>query len=284
MSPNPLSAVSPEVARTPIAIAVAPNGARRTKADHPALPMTEAELAHTAAACKEAGAGMIHVHLRDAAGQHLLDAEAYRGLSAAIRRAVGPEMVIQITTEAVGRYTPAEQIAVLRASAPEAASLALREFVPDAAHEGAFAETLAWMAQEGVLPQIILYDAEDVRALADLDRRGLIPWASVPVLYVLGRYAKDQRSSPADLLPFLAPDLPRFGHWSTCAFGPDEAACVAAGAFLGGHVRVGFENNLHLPDGRPAAGNADLVTAVAALLDGAGRRTASADEIRKALA
>ncbi|GHE03072.1 3-keto-5-aminohexanoate cleavage enzyme [Allgaiera indica] len=268
----------------PVAVAVAPNGARRGKADHPALPMTAGEITHAAAECRAAGAGMIHVHLRDAAGRHLLDAEAYRDLSAAIRRAVGPDMVIQITTEAVGRYTPAEQIAVLRACAPEAASLALREFVPDPSHEGAFAETLGWMAREGVLPQIILYDAADARALADLQRRGLIPWASIPVLYVLGRYAKDQRSCPADLLPFLAPDMPRFAHWSTCAFGPDEAACVTAGAFLGGHVRVGFENNLFLPDGRLAADNADLVSAVAALLAGAGRRPASADEIRAAMA
>nr|WP_277749324.1 3-keto-5-aminohexanoate cleavage protein [Solirhodobacter olei] len=259
---------------------VAPNGGRRTKADHPALPLTPKELAETAAECRDGGASMIHVHVRDGAGRHLLDAEAYHDAIAAIRRAVGQDMVIQITTESVGRYAPEEQAAVLRATHPEAASLALREFVPDQGHETAFAETLAWMAREGVLPQIILYDPAEAVALAALMKRGLVPWNAVPVLFVLGRYAAGQISCPADLLPFLAPDIPRFDHWTTCAFGRDEAACVTAGAFMDGHIRVGFENNLHLPDGRRADSNADLVRAIAGILGDAGWSLASADRLR----
>ena len=75
-----------------IAIAVAPNGGRKTKADHPALPLTPAELAATAAECLEAGAAMIHVHVRDANGRHLLDADAYRAgpPPSAKRSATGP--------------------------------------------------------------------------------------------------------------------------------------------------------------------------------------------------
>ena len=61
----------------PVAIAVAPNGGRRVKVDHPAIPLTAKELAETAAECLEAGAAMIHVHVRDAGGGHLLDADAY---------------------------------------------------------------------------------------------------------------------------------------------------------------------------------------------------------------
>jgi uncharacterized protein (DUF849 family) len=52
-----------------VILAVAPNGARKTKADHPALPMTPEEIAMTAAACHEAGAAMIHLHVRDPDGQ-----------------------------------------------------------------------------------------------------------------------------------------------------------------------------------------------------------------------
>ncbi len=87
-----------------VAIAVAPNGGRRTKADHPAIPLTPAELARTAAECVDAGASMIHVHIRRPDGRHLLDAEAYRQAIDAIRKQVGDRLVIQITTEALGIY------------------------------------------------------------------------------------------------------------------------------------------------------------------------------------
>ena len=124
----------------PTAIAVAPNGGRKVKADHPAVPLTPAELAVTAARCRDAGASMIHAHVRTADGHHLLDADAYKDATAAIRGAVGQDLVIQITSEALGKYSPAEQRAVVRDVRPEAVSLALRELVPDASEEAAFAE------------------------------------------------------------------------------------------------------------------------------------------------
>lgn len=264
-----------------ITIAVAPNGGRRTKADHPALPMTADELACTAAECAEAGASMIHVHVRDGGGRHLLDADAYRSATAAIRASVGDRLVVQITTEALGLYEPAEQMAVVKAARPEAASLALRELAPDTASEPAFATFLAWMARERVAPQFILYAPEEAVRLAAMIERGLIPWNDPPVLFVLGRYTVGQTSAPADLLPFLAPDMPRFTDWSVCAFGRHEAACVAAGALMGGHVRVGFENNLMLPNGSTAPSNASLARCAAHLVEAAGLRVAGAAALRR---
>lgn len=263
-----------------VAIAVAPNGGRRTKEDHPALPMTADEIAETARACRDAGASMIHVHVRDAQGGHLLDAEAYTDVTAAIRRAVGTDMVVQITTEAVGRYTPQEQMAVVRAVRPEAVSLALRELLPDPASEPAFSEFLAFLKAEAIMPQIILYAPEEADQLGALMARGIVPAETVPVLYVLGRYTAGQRSDPADLLPFLAPERPPFAHWSVCAFGPRETACAATAAFLGGHIRVGFENNLHLPDGSQAVDNAALVASTAAAVEAGGIRLQTAGELR----
>ena len=263
-----------------VAIAVAPNGGRRTKEDHPALPMTATDIADTARACREAGASMIHVHVRDAQGAHLLDADAYTDVTAAIRQTVGTEMVVQITTEAVGRYTPQQQMAVVRAVRPEAVSLALRELLPDPASEGAFSEFLAFLKVEAIVPQIILYAPEEADQLGELMRRGVLPADTVPVLYVLGRYTAGQRSDPADLLPFLAPERPTFAHWSVCAFGPRETACAATAGFLGGHIRVGFENNVHLPDGTRAADNAALVSATAEAVHAGGIRPQTADELR----
>lgn len=264
----------------PLAVAVAPNGGRRLKADHPAIPLTAGELARCAAECLNAGAAMIHVHVRKPDGSHLLDADAYRAAIDAIRAEVGQRLVLQITSEALGLYSPAEQRAVVRAVRPEAVSLALRELAPTDAEEGEFADLLSWLKKEESVPQIILYTPEEAVRLDDMRRRGVLPFDDAPVLYVLGRYVAGQTSMPRDLLPFLAPDMPRFGQWSVCAFGRHEAACVTAAALLGGDVRVGFENNLLLPDGSPAASNADLVGVAVGAISACGLALADADALR----
>jgi uncharacterized protein (DUF849 family) len=266
-----------------IAIAVAPNGGRRTKADHPAMPLTPAELARTATECLDAGAAMIHVHVRKPDGSHLLDADAYRAVIAAVEAEVGDRIIVQITSEALGQYRPSEQIAVVKAVKPEAASLALRELVPDETYESEFADLLSWMKQERVLPQIILYDPAEALRLADMMRRGIVPWNDIPTLFVLGRYTVGQLSQPQDLLPFLAAEMPRFAHWSVCAFGCYEAACVSTGALLGGNVRVGFENNISLPNGTLAPANADLVGVVAKSLNELGVVIQTGEELRERL-
>jgi uncharacterized protein (DUF849 family) len=79
-------------------------------ADHPNIPLTPTEMAETAAECLEAGAAMIHVHVRKKDGTHLLDADAYRETTNAIQSRLGDRVVIQITSEALGMYSPAEQI------------------------------------------------------------------------------------------------------------------------------------------------------------------------------
>ncbi len=265
-----------------VTIAVAPNGGRRTKSDHPALPMTSAELAAAAADCADAGASMIHLHVRDRDGRHLLDAGAYAEAIAAVRRAVGERLVVQITSEALGIYGRDDQMEVVRTVRPEAVSLALRELAPEADAERDFGGFLEWLRRERILPQIILYTGEEAVRLDALRARGIVPFDGVPVLYVLGRYSVGQRSSPADLLPFIAEGMPRFGHWMTCAFGRREVACVTAAALLGGHVRVGFENNLLLPDGSTAPSNAALVGATAGALTACGLAIAGADELRSA--
>jgi 3-keto-5-aminohexanoate cleavage enzyme len=115
-------------------------------------------------------------------------------------------------------------------------------------------------------------------------KQGLIPFDSLAVLYVLGRSALLRTAQPSDLLPYLVPDAPRFESWSVCAFGRREAACVTVAALLGGHARVGFENNLLLPDGARAASNAELVGAAVRALDAVGLSTQSADGLREEIA
>jgi 3-keto-5-aminohexanoate cleavage enzyme len=263
----------------PLIITVAPNGARRGKADHPAIPLTPAEIGIEAARYQEAGAAMIHLHVRDADGRHSLDPDLYRAAIAAVRKEAGSDLIIQVTTEAVGIFTPDQQIAAMQALQPEAFSVAVRELIPDAASETAAAQFLKEQAERGIFVQHILYDENDVRRFTDLVDRGVIPRTSASGLFVLGRYTQGQQSSPNDLLPFLnawALDLP----WALCAFGRREAACAITAATLGGHVRVGFENNLHLPDGTLAPDNAALVRGVADVARTLGLAVATPDEAK----
>lgn len=268
---------------TPLILAVAPTGARKTRADHPAIPITPDEIAREAARCREAGAAMIHLHVRDADNRHSLDADAYAEATAAIRREVGERIVIQMTTEAVGIYSPAEQMDAVRAVRPEAASMAVRELCPDEASVPAFAEFLTWMAAERVLPQYILYAAEDVGRFIHLQRRGVIPQARPFLLFVLGRYTPGQKSVPADLLPFLEAARDIEADWAICAFGARECACALTAAGLGGHVRVGFENNTLMADGSVADDNAALVEQTASSARLLGRALADADQARNYL-
>lgn len=267
----------------PLIVTVAPNGARKTQRDHPALPITPAEIARTAAECRAAGAAIIHLHVRDADGAHSLDPEHYRAAIAAIRREVGEQLVIQVTTEAAGKYAPAQQMALVRALKPESASIALREIIHDAGAESTAAEFLAWLVAARIIPQFILYTAADVRRYHDFRHRGIVPPGPHWLLYVLGRYTADQTSSPSDLLEFLAvPE--KTPAWAVCAFGRREHACALAAATLGGHVRVGFENNVYLKDGKPANRNTDLVAQVADGAAALGRPLADANAVRELLA
>jgi 3-keto-5-aminohexanoate cleavage enzyme len=271
----------PHLTARRVAIAVAPNGGRRSKSDHPALPIAPDELARTAERCRDAGAAMVHIHVRDRDGRHSLDADAYRAATAAIRDRVGNSLVVQVTSESLGIFAPEQQMEAVRQVRPEAVSLALRELVPDAMHEPAFAAFLDWLRAEQVMPQIILYSPEEAVRLREMVKRGLVPFAEVPVLFALGRYRAGETSRPDDLLPFLAPDVAPFDEWMVCAFGRHETACVTAAALFGGDVRVGFENNLHLPDGKLASGNEDLVSAAHNAIAACGLAPASADDLRE---
>lgn len=264
----------------PVPVGVAPNGARRTQADHPALPITPDELADCAAACAAAGASWLHVHVRDDQGGHTLDPGRYREAFAAIRARVGDALVLQMTTEAVGRYGPAEQMAAVQAVQPEAVSIAVRELLAD---DGALPQALRFLhglAERGTAVQFIAYEPADLRRLqtvlgADSGKmRGCRE-----VLLVLGSYAGRRAGLPHELLPMLALLPPGWG-WSACAFGPTEPACLVAAAALGGGVRVGFENNVQLPDGRAAQDNAALVARLVAALDALGIPHASAAQAR----
>lgn len=267
----------------PAIIAVAPNGARKLKKDHPAVPLTAEELGRCAADCAAAGAAMIHLHVRQNDGRHSLDADLYREAIKAVRREAGDALIIQATSEAAGIYNRHQQMAAMRALMPEACSLAVREIAPDEAAEKDAAAFLAELYKADVMMQYILYSDEDLQRFHDLKARGIIPGDQHFVLFVLGRYTAGQVSDPVDLLPFLNDWSEADGLFAVCAFGPRESACALTALGLNGHARLGFENNLLLADGKIAPDNAALIRQTVAATYVMGRSVASAAQAREML-
>ncbi|MGB7316652.1 MAG: 3-keto-5-aminohexanoate cleavage protein [Planktotalea sp.] len=218
---------------------VAPNGAHKTKADHAALPVTLAETVATAAACHRAGADGLHLHIRDAAGQHSLDPGRYREALAELARIV-PTMRVQITTESAGIYSPEEQLKCLQELRPKWASVSIREIakMPELADR-----IYGSCVGNGTEVQHILYDQGDVALLQDWQAKGIIRPAQSSVIYVLGRYTDRQSCDPEAIQAFLTTHKTR-KDWMLCAFGPQEHTCLLKAAKLGGNIRVGFENSL----------------------------------------
>lgn len=267
----------------PFIVMSAPNGARRGKDDHQSLPITPDELATCAERVADAGASILHLHVRDEEGRHSLDPDRYRAAITAVRDCVGDRLIIQVTTEAVGVYSAEQQMATVRELKPEAVSLALKELCPDAEAEPAAAEFFAWLNTEHVMPQYIVFSAEEVFRFTDMRNRGIIPDDWPFVLLVLGRYSDSLTGDP-ELLGRYVEGLQQDVAWMVCCFGQTENMAVAEAARLHGHARVGFENNLVLPDGTSAPDNAALVKLAAKAGQDAGRRVADAADVRQMLA
>jgi uncharacterized protein (DUF849 family) len=265
-----------------VMIMSAPNGARRKREDHPALPISPDELAEDAAALRDAGVSVLHLHVRDAFGEHTLDVERYRQAISSIRKRVGDDLVLQVTTEAVGLYTASQQMAVVQELRPEAVSLALREICPDQANEKTAALFFNWMRRERIWPQYILYSVGDLKRFVDLRRRGIFGADAPFAMLVVGSYAKGRAGSVDDLDRMLASIDSDAFPWSVCCFGKHEHAVMLAALGRGGHVRLGFENNIVMADGTLASDNAALIKQFTADIDQCDRAPASAAKVRAA--
>ena len=264
-------------------IALAPNGAHRQKEEHPALPLSPEEIVLTAIDAMQAGASLLHLHVRDENGQHTLDASTYLRTIDSIRTHTGDRLIIQITSEAAGMYTPAQQIDCIQAVKPESASIALRELVPEPSYLPAAQSLFHWCAEQQCRAQFILYSEADLQAYLEYRESGVIPSAPHSLLFVLGHYARDEGSRPEDLSPFLqyidAIEIP----WMVCAFGSQEQAVLLEAARRKGHMRTGFENNLLTPDGAPARDNIEQIERLLKASTEAGLRPASITEARQLL-
>ena len=245
-------------------IMVAPNGARKTTQDHPAVPVTDQELLDTAVACFDAGARALHAHIRTNEQVHLLDVERYETLIQSLGERL-PELQVQVTSEAAGIYESDAQIDLLSRLKAPWVSVAIREILRS--QEPQTLQPFFQQLLDKSRVQFILYDADDFQTLASLVEQT----NALEVLYVLGRYSANQESTPDQLDPFLefrdrAPTHVKPVREMICAFGRGQIPCLLRAASEGMDLRIGFENGVWLPDGEIAENNAALVTALVGLL------------------
>jgi len=151
--------------RSRVIVTVAPNGARRTKREHGAVPLSTEEIVATARASRAAGAAILHLHVRDGEGGHSLDIGRYREAYDAVRAAC--DICIQPTTERGSEFTPDDMMAVQRSLVPEMITLNLNEFLaPDDDEQAArVRDFLADTAAAGTVPQYIVYDWTQLQTL-----------------------------------------------------------------------------------------------------------------------
>jgi len=261
----------------PVLLAVAPNGARKLKTDHPHIPLRSEEIAVTAKDCLAAGASMIHLHVRDSDNRHSLSTELYQQAISGIKKSTDKGIFIQVTSEAVGIYSAQQQFEMIRTLKPVAVSIGIREIRH--MDEQEISQHFNFMRDSAIYPQLILYNNHDLEMYHDWLDRGVIPGHSYPILLVVGKKVAEGSFDNNILTPDFTKKL-RASNWMICAFGENEYQAGKIAAKLGGHVRIGFENNCTLKDGTTANSNAELITQMATYLRSKEYTLASFDQAK----
>ncbi len=248
-------------------ITVAPTGAEIAKADVPALPTTLDELVATARACAAAGAGMIHVHLRDAQDRSCLDVERLREAVAAIRAET--DLLVQLSTGGGVSDSFEARIAVLDAG-PDSCSLTCGtvNFGDEVfANPWPLIADLYRRSQErGIVPEFELFDLGHVTTLHRLlDTYGPPATGRVHADLVMG--VPGGMAGTAAALVAVVAALPAGATFSATGVGRTALPVAFAALAAGGHLRVGMEDTLTFARGRPVSDNAELVERAASLAE-----------------
>lgn len=244
-------------------ITAALTGPIATKADNPALPTSPEEIAAAARGAVEAGAAIVHVHLRDTDGRPTADLEVARRVVGLIED--GCDALVQLST-GVGLDVPFEERAALVEARPRMATLnpcsmsfAAGEFrnPPDGVRRQA-----ARMRELDVKPELEIYDTGHLDVALALHEEGLLaePLQFSIVLGVRGGAA----ATPANLV-HLVDRLPSGCAWQAIGIGRANLAMTTIGLAMGGNARTGMEDTLMLRRGVPADSNAQLVERLVAV-------------------
>lgn len=285
---------------TPTILSCAVTGNITTLAQHPGLPCTPEQIARACIDAAHAGAAIAHIHVRHADGRPSMELGHYREVVERIR-ASEVDLVINLTTGPGQRFVPSEadpkvaapgttlmrpepRVEHVLALRPELCSLDLNTMYSGSSvviNTPASVRVMAELIREaGTTPELEVFDSGDIHLAADLIREGTL---DAPALFqiVLGvKYGAD--ASPATLA-YLRSILPAGSRWAAFGIGRAEFPMLAQAWLLGGHVRVGLEDNIYLEKGVLAPDNAALVRKAARMVADLGGRLASAGEAREIL-
>jgi uncharacterized protein (DUF849 family) len=264
-------------------LTVAPTGAETDKSDAPALPVTLEELVATATACERAGAGVIHIHIRDAEARPSLDVGRLTETVTAVRAAT--DLVVQLSTGGAVTDPYDARIAVLDAL-PDSCSLTCGSvnFGSDVfLNPWGFMVELYRRTQElEVVPEFELFDVGHVAALRKLlEKEGLPYGGRIHCDLVLG--VPGGAPGTAESVVTMARMLPPEASWSATGVGRSTLPVALAALSAGGHLRVGMEDTLTFSPGVPVRDNAELVERAATLATLAQRPPMSTTEARALL-
>jgi uncharacterized protein (DUF849 family) len=282
--PAPLESDGRRDAKGPCVISVAITGSLPSKEQNPAVPITPSEQIESTHEAFEAGAALVHIHVRDEAGRPASDPARFALVQEGVRKHC-PSMIIQFSTGGRGRRLDERgSMLYLR---PDMASLATGSVnFPTSIYENPpdFVESLAQeIAKNGAKPEVEIFDVAMLYNAVELVKAGLLA-APPHVQFVLG--LKNALPARRELLEFLVRELNELlpgATWTAAGMGRHQLTVNHWALELGGHCRTGLEDNIRYDQSRLAQSNAELVERVARLTVEHGRRVATPAEARRML-
>lgn len=258
-------------------------GAEVMKENNPAVPYTVEEIAEQAYGAYKAGASIIHLHVRYDDGTPTQDLERFRACFEAIR-AKCPDVIIQPSTGGAVGMTNDERLQPIQLN-PEMATLdcGTCNFGGDDIFvntENMIKDFGEKMIARNIKPEVEVFDKGMIDMAVRLNKKGYIksPMHFDFVMGVNGGIS----GTPRDLV-FMAGSIPEGSTWTVAGVGRFEIPMITMGIIMGGHVRVGFEDNVYLSKGVLAKSNAELVEKVVRIANELGREIATPAEARQIL-
>lgn len=256
-------------------------GAEVTKENNPAVPYTVEEIGREAEAAYKAGASIIHLHVREDDGTPTQDKERFRVCMEEIKRRC-PDVIIQPSTGGAVGMTDLERLQPTELG-PEMATLdcGTCNFGGDEVFvntENTIKNFGKLMIERNVKPEIEVFDKGMIDYAIRFEKQGFIK-KPMHFDFVLGV----QMAATARDLVFMVESIPPGSTWTVAGIGRHEFPMAAMAIVMGGHVRVGFEDNVYLDKGVMAKSNGELVEKVVRLAKELGREIATPDEAREIL-
>ena len=270
----------------PLIITTALTGAETTRQAQPNLPITPAEQAQTAKDCFAAGSQVLHLHVRDDNGKPTQCLDRFTDAITKIR-AAAPDMLIQISTGgAVGepfekRMAPLKlkpDMATLNAGSINFGDEVFINTPTD------IEKLAAYFQEMGVAPEIEVYESGMIDIVAKLMKKGLLTHTPLHIQFVLG-VPGCMSGKPKNLIymaEHLKEEIPS-ATWGVAGIGRWQLPCAIMSVVMGGHVRVGFEDNIYYHKGVIADSNAQLVSRIARIAKEYGRALATPEQTKEIL-